>query len=215
MLEKLLIELKNIEKDLHKLDSKAHAERCGGIERVLRDLKRSIKEDDDWDPILGKMLASNYLKSLIFHLPYLSTRVTHSLGLQCFISAVFRQGKQDVRSFWLKALKSSNLKKNTENHLRENPEILIMLMRGISCRESFCGEIMRTCLKLKSVHFLVLNSPLIWQLFQFVEASDFELSSDGFKIFQALMNRKNAEEKKYTFDFLMKNFEKAPLLLIT
>mmetsp|Transcript_4486 Transcript_4486/g.10575 ORF Transcript_4486/g.10575 Transcript_4486/m.10575 type:complete len:199 (+) Transcript_4486:89-685(+) len=198
MLEKLLIELKNIEKDLHKLDSKAHAERCGGIERVLRDLKRSIKEDDDWDPILGKMLASNYLKSLIFHLPYLSTR-----------------GKQDVRSFWLKALKSSNLKKNTENHLRENPEILIMLMRGISCRESFCGEIMRTCLKLKSVHFLVLNSPLIWQLFQFVEASDFELSSDGFKIFQALMNRKNAEEKKYTFDFLMKNFEKAPLLLIT
>mmetsp|Transcript_33129 Transcript_33129/g.46257 ORF Transcript_33129/g.46257 Transcript_33129/m.46257 type:complete len:318 (+) Transcript_33129:206-1159(+) len=180
-----------------KMDSKQRAIKSKDLEDAMRNIVMLIenaeKAQEDVTEFLEELMKLNILKSLIFHLHYFT-----------------KEGKQDVRGLWLKCIRNRKAKKTLWTHIRENPEILILLVRGASVKCYDSGEIFRACLTNSSaVHYLVLNSPLVWQYFKFVAQEDFELSSDAFKSFKTIVSRRKADkEKREITKFLKDNFDK-------
>ncbi|EGW33168.1 uncharacterized protein SPAPADRAFT_137508 [Spathaspora passalidarum NRRL Y-27907] len=89
---------------------------------------------------------------------------------------------------------------------RGNPELLVMLIKGPESRENglICGQILRECIKYEQICKFVLNHPLFWNYFKYVEIPVFELATDAFSTLHDLL----VPHKKLTVEFLSKNYEK-------
>ncbi|RLV95819.1 Calcium-binding protein [Spathaspora sp. JA1] len=89
---------------------------------------------------------------------------------------------------------------------RVNPDVLSMLIKGPESRETglICGQILRECIKYEQVNRIVLNHPLFWNYFKYVEIPVFEIATDSFTTLHDLL----IDHKKLTVEWLGKNYDK-------
>ncbi len=153
----------------------------------------TLDEHDDMVGNVRELLRENLLKSMLYHMPDFEAKVN-----------------QDVKQIWMTALRSEALRKEMDDYVRDNPEILILLVRGYTKRVMVqtYGDILRYCIKHAPMQYLLLFSPLVWQFFQFVVAEEYEISADAFKTFKAILTRNEKAHKKNVAKFLKQNFDR-------
>mmetsp|Transcript_4452 Transcript_4452/g.8114 ORF Transcript_4452/g.8114 Transcript_4452/m.8114 type:complete len:329 (-) Transcript_4452:118-1104(-) len=151
-----------------------------------------VDKDEKTQKVLFEIIEKGVLKSILYHMPEFNPRT-----------------RQSIKHIWLISLKSEKLKNTIDDYIRENPEILILLIRGYTKEEMIqtYGDILRFCIKHSSMLYLILFSPLVWQFFQFVTADAYEKSSDAFKTFKMMLTRSNPTHKKHVSKFLKENFK--------
>eukprot|EP00466_Bigelowiella_natans_P005421 jgi/Bigna1/88693/estExt_fgenesh1_pg.C_360114 len=144
--------------------------------------------------IIHHLIKENLLKSILYHLPEFSPKA-----------------RQDIKHIWLISLKSEVLRKEMDDYIRANPEILILLVRGYTKDDSMVqtyGDILRFSIKHEAMFYMILFSPLSWQFFNFVTAEEYAKSADAFKTFKIMLTRNNGYHRKHVAGFLKKNFTK-------
>lgn len=74
-------------------------------------------------------------------------------------------------------------------HVASNPAILDMLIDGYDSADIalVCGSMLRECVRHESLASASLNSEHVWQLFNYVEYANFDVSSDALATFRDLL----------------------------
>jgi len=105
-----------------------------------------VDKDEKTQKVLFEIIEKGVLKSILYHMPEFNPRT-----------------RQSIKHIWLISLKSEKLKNTIDDYIRENPEILILLIRGYTKEEMIqtYGDILRFCIKHSSMLYLILFSPLV------------------------------------------------------
>ncbi|XP_054771317.1 calcium-binding protein 39-like [Lytechinus pictus] len=87
----------------------------------------------------------------------------------------------------------------------QDPDILQTLIKGYENKDCAlnCGLILRECIRYEALAKLILNSPIFFNFFEYVEMSTFDVASDAFSSFKELLTR----HKLVAAEFLEKNYD--------
>ncbi|GAB5365049.1 hypothetical protein AAMO2058_001023100 [Amorphochlora amoebiformis] len=187
----LIRESEKVEVILEKLDRKDRSTHYNMWEGVLKKLANDFPKEKDKVESLKLIIKTNTLKSILFHMPFISY-----------------EARQNVKKIWQIIFTEKDLIPLGVEYIRQYPEILIMLVRGSASRDKTSGDMFRTVLNTQSIHYLLLNSALIWQFFEVASTEDYEVSSEAFKTLKlAIVQRSSPGEMKAVASFLTKQFE--------
>mmetsp|Transcript_220 Transcript_220/g.340 ORF Transcript_220/g.340 Transcript_220/m.340 type:complete len:319 (-) Transcript_220:182-1138(-) len=190
LIESFALECRKLEKNFASIKSLAREKKIVHGSLVQNFLENFMKYEETQAKRLTVMCKKHILKSILLHLEYMS-----------------QSAKQNMKIFWVYIMKDEALSKIVGSYICDNPEIMIMLTRGHPS-DKVWGDMLRACLKLSPCHYMVLNSPLIWQFFSIASIGDYSASSDGFKTFQAIVAGNKKFQRAAMVRFLKKNFDR-------
>lgn len=180
--------------DYNNDNNKKYQDDCA---RYLKQIKIILHGDDENEPqpdqigiLAQEIYATDCLYNLIYNLKKLDF-----------------DSRKDVLILFLTLLRRQigNKSPTVEYLINSKPEILIILIKGPESLETglICGQILRDCLKFEVINRFVLESPLFWNFFKYVQLLIFEIATDSFATLHDLLTI----HKKLVSEFLAANYE--------
>lgn len=166
--------------------------------RYLKQIKVLIYGDDENEPQPDQVAAlarEFYNSECLFQL-------VHKLKDMDFDS------RKDVVAVFLMLLRrpaSTAALPLVDYLLHTKPEILVLLLKGPENEEValVCGQILRECIKYEEINRFVIDNPLLWNYFRYMQSPVFEIATDSYTTFHDLLTT----HKKLASDFLANNYE--------
>lgn len=162
--------------------------------RYLKQIKVILHGDEETDPQPDQILAlaqEVHQTDLLAHLIHNLRKLDFDL-------------RKDVLILFLTLLRRQTANESpTASYLLVHNEILLKLMRGPEYPEValVCGQILRDCINFELLNRFVLQHPLFWRLFKYVQLPLFEVATDVFVTLDALLTT----HKKLVAEFLQAN----------
>lgn len=117
------------------------------------------------------------------------------------------ESKKDVALIFNNLLRRQiGTRSPTVEYLCARPEMLIVLVHGYEAPEIAvtCGSMLRECVRHEHLAKIILQHPVFYQFFQYVEVSTFDIASDAFSTFKELITK----HKALCAEFLETNYDK-------
>lgn len=117
------------------------------------------------------------------------------------------EGKKDVAQIFNNVLRRQiGTRQPSVEYLCTKPEILETLMKGYEQSDValHCGTMLRECARHEPLTRIILNDPIFYKFFKYVEVSTFDIASDAFSTFKELLTK----HKVLCADFLENNYDR-------
>eukprot|EP01100_Stratorugosa_tubuloviscum_P015380 TRINITY_DN8804_c0_g1_i1.p1 TRINITY_DN8804_c0_g1~~TRINITY_DN8804_c0_g1_i1.p1 ORF type:complete len:334 (-),score=136.66 TRINITY_DN8804_c0_g1_i1:96-1097(-) len=115
--------------------------------------------------------------------------------------------RKDIILIFGKALRTTiNERSVIVEYICRTPDILTNLVLGYESVEISlnCGAILRECVRQQALTKILLNTPIVYNLFAYVESPNFDIGSDAFLTLKELLTR----HKLLSAEFLEKNYDR-------
>lgn len=173
-------------------ESKKYHDDCA---RYLKQIKVILLGDEDSDPLpdqISQLAGECHNLDVLFHLIH----NLRKLDFDC---------RKDVMILFLTLLRRTapNNECPTAGYLLTKPDILVMLMKGPEYPDValVCGHILRDCGKYGTITKFVLNHPLFWNYFKYIQLPIFEVATDAFATLHCFLTT----HRKLAAEFLARN----------
>lgn len=191
---------------------------CKALKEALTALERSDKKAEKAQEDISKSLSQ--IKTMLYGsgdaepqtdivLAQLSQEFYNTNLLLMLITNLHRidfEGKKDVAQIFNNILRRQiGTRSPTVEHLCTKPDILYTLITGYEQPDValHCGTMLRECARHEALTRIILNSPLFYNFFKYVEVSTFDIASDAFSTFKELLTK----HKVLCAEFLESNYE--------
>mmetsp|Transcript_31237 Transcript_31237/g.50740 ORF Transcript_31237/g.50740 Transcript_31237/m.50740 type:complete len:133 (+) Transcript_31237:251-649(+) len=115
-----------------------------------------------------------------------------------------------IEKIWNTALKSLKFMKHIAEYFRMNPEIVVLLLKRLKNPRIALshGRILMEAVKHKTVLFFILNSSLVWRIFEIIQnkGTVYTTQQQLFEIFRVMLTRESTGNKKVVARFLKKKY---------
>lgn len=173
--------------------------------RYLHQVKFILHGDDENDPLpdqIGVLAQEIYMNDTLYVL------VSHLKRLDF-------DSRKDVLIIFSTLLRRQIRDKSpTVDYLiNSKPEILIMLLKGPESPDIglILGQILRDCIKYEKINQFILNNKLVWNYFNYVQISIFEIATDSFTTLHDLLTIHKSLVAKFlddNYQFFTNNMNK-------
>lgn len=180
--------------DLNNDNNKKYQDECS---RYLKQIKVILHGGDDSEPQpeqISQLAQEIYSSDCLYHL------ISNMRKLDF-------DSRKDVLILFLTLLRRQigSTSPTVSYLLNSKPDILILLMKGPETQETglICGQILRDCIKFEAINKFIINNPLFWSYFKYVQIPIFEIATDSFITLHDLLTT----HKKLVSEFLANNYE--------
>lgn len=175
-------------------DNKKYQEECG---RFLRQIRLMIYGDDENEPQqeqIQHLEREIYSTDTLYHLVAALKALDFDSRKDVFILFLSLLRRQEGGASW-----------GVDYLLKRRPETITLLLRAPEEYETalVSGQILRDCIKFEAINKFILESPLFWNYFRYVELPVFEVATDAFSTLHDLLTI----HKKMLSEFLANNYD--------
>ncbi|KAH6564176.1 hypothetical protein BASA50_006866 [Batrachochytrium salamandrivorans] len=174
--------VRGIKESLGRLDGGDVKKSNEDISKHLVAMKNILYGDGETDPVpeLATQLSSEVINGDIL------VMLVHNIQYFEF------EAKKDVAQIFNNLLKRQlGTRFPTADYIGNKQEIIFILVSSYDNQDISlnCGMILRECVRHEPLAKIVLESPIFWRFFEFVELSTFDVASDAFATFKDLLTR--------------------------
>jgi len=166
------------------------------ISKSLCQIKTMLYGSNDSEPPTEIVLSQLSLEFYNGHLVLLLIKNLQKVDFE---------GKKDVTQIFNNILRRQiGTRAPTVEYIVTKPEILTELMLGYETPDIalHCGVMLRECARHEPLARIMLNSPLFYKFFTYVEVSTFDIASDAFSTFKEMLTK----HKALCAEFLENNY---------
>jgi calcium binding protein 39 len=112
-------------------------------------------------------------------------------------NTVCLQARKDVAQIFNFVLRQK--KQQSVEYVKNHSDILRVLVEGYTDPEIAlnCGSILREIIRHEELNLLILESPLFWNFFEYVQLSTFDVASDAFATFKVMLTKHKVQCAKF------------------
>ncbi|KAI8889049.1 calcium-binding protein 39 [Backusella circina FSU 941] len=192
--------VKHVKDSIHKLDGNDKRKATDEISKYLAMIKNMLYGDDDHEPSteqVAQLAQEVYRTDLLYLLV---------LNVQKFEF----EARKDVAQIFNNLLRRQiGTRWPTVEYLCAHEDILFNLLKGYEHPDVAlnCGLILRECIRHEPLAKIILNSHKLYQFFDYVEMSTFDIASDAFATFKEMLTKHKQMHKQMVADYLEVNYD--------
>lgn len=176
-------------------NNKKYQDECA---RYLKQIKVLIYGDDENEPqpeLVSALSREIYNSDCLLHL------ISKLKDLDF-------DSRKDVAVLFLTLLQRNGGKSASvvEYLVQTKPQILVLLLKGPETKETalVSGQMLRKCIAYEEINKYILDHPLLWNYFRYMQSPVFEIATDSYTTFHDALTT----HKKIVSDFLAENYER-------